>query len=314
LNYRRMGRTGLKVSDISLGTWINFGGKIDEDAASAVLDAALDAGINLFDTADVYERGKAEEALGRWMKGKNRSELVVATKGRSRMADDPNGQGAHRKHLTEACHASLKRLGTDYIDLYQIHWPDPETPLDETMSALNDLVRQGKVLYVGCSNFSAEMIAEANGIADRRNWERFTCLQPPYNMFRRDIEGSQMPRCAKEGMGIIAYSPLAQGLLTDKYLGGSPPEGSRAAGNEGLMKQLEQRLPKIKKLERLAADRGIKLSQLALAWILSHPEMTSCIVGASRPEQVAENAAASGVSLSPEELSKIEGILSGEEP
>ncbi|MBW3623820.1 MAG: aldo/keto reductase [Armatimonadetes bacterium] len=313
MNYRRMGRTGLKVSEISLGTWINFGGKIDEDAAFAVLDAALDQGINLFDTADVYERGKAEEVLGRWLKGRDRSKLVIATKGRSKMADDPNGQGAHRKRIKDACDASLKRLGTDYIDLYQIHWPDPETPLEETMGILNDLVRQGKVLYIGCSNFSAEMIAEASGIADRRNWERFTCLQPPYNMFRRDIEGSQLPRCAKEGMGIIAYSPLAQGLLTDKYLGGEVPEGSRAESNENLAKQLEKRLPIIRKLGDMAQSKGIKLSQLALAWILSHPEMTSCIVGATKPEQVAENAAASEVTLSPEEREQIEAILSEEE-
>jgi aryl-alcohol dehydrogenase-like predicted oxidoreductase len=312
MNYRRMGATGLKVSDISLGTWINFGGKIDEDAAFAVLDAAMDAGINLYDTADVYEAGRAEEVLGRWLKGRDRSKLVVATKGRSRMGDGPNDQGAHRKRIHEACHASLKRLGTDYIDLYQIHWPDPETPLEETMSVLNDLVRQGKVLYIGCSNFSAEMIAEANGIAERRNCEKFTCLQPPYNMFRRDIEKSQMPRCAKEGMGIIAYSPLAQGLLSDKYLGGTPPEGSRAKNNEGMTKQLERQLPKLKKLGDLAASKGIKLSQLALAWNLSHPEMTSCIVGATKPEQVAENAAASDVTLSPEELERIEGILSEE--
>jgi aryl-alcohol dehydrogenase-like predicted oxidoreductase len=170
MNYRRLGRTGLKVSDISLGTWLNFGSKLDETVAFSVLDAALDAGINLFDTADVYDAGKAEEVLGRWMKGKNRSELVIATKGRSPMGDDPNAKGAHRKHIFEACHASLKRLGTDTIDLYQIHWPDPETPLEETMSILNDLVRQGKVLYVGCSNYSEVMIAESNAIAERRNW------------------------------------------------------------------------------------------------------------------------------------------------
>ena len=310
MNYRRLGRAGMKVSDISLGTWINFGGRIDDEAAFAVLDAGLDAGINLFDTADVYEAGKAEAVLGRWMQGKNRDELVIATKGRSQMGDHPNAKGAHRKRIFDACHASLKRLGTDYIDLYQIHWPDPETPQEETMSILNDLVRQGKVLYIGCSNYSAEMIAEANGIADRRNWERFVSLQPPYNMFNRGIEGSQMPRGAKEGMGIIAYSPLAQGLLSDKYLGGAAPEGSRASGNEGLSKQLERRLPQMKQLGEMASSKGIKLSQLALAWILSHPEMTSCIVGATRPEQVAENAAASDVTLSAEERERIEAILS----
>ncbi len=312
MRYRRMGRTGLKVSDISLGTWINFGGKIEDEAAFAVLNAALDAGINLFDTADVYEHGKAEEVLGRWMKGRTRDDLVIATKGRSTMSDKPTGSGSTRKHLFEACHASLRRLGTDTIDLYQVHWPDTETPLEETMSILNDLVRQGKVHYIGCSNFSAEMIAETNGIADRRGWERFTCLQPPYNMFNRGIEGGAMARCAKDGMGIIAYSPLAQGLLSDKYLDGNAPTGSRAAGNEGMTKQLERRAPQLKRLGALAADMGVKLAQLALAWNLSHPEMTSCIVGATKPEQVDENAAASDVTLSADDLSTIDAILKEE--
>jgi aryl-alcohol dehydrogenase-like predicted oxidoreductase len=309
MNYRRLGRTGLKVSDISLGAWINFGGRIDDETAFAVLDAAVDAGINLYDTADVYAGGKAEEVMGRWLKGKNRSEYVIATKGRGRMGNDPNAEGLHRKHLYEACDASLKRLGTDYIDLYQVHWPDPATPLEETMSILNDLVRQGKVLYIGCSNFSAELIAEANGAADRHGWERFVSLQPCYNMLNRGIEREQMPRCAKEGMGIVAYSPLAQGLLTDKYLGGDTPEGSRAEGNQGLTDQLQRQLPKLRKLGDFAAEKGVKLSQVALAWMLTHPEMTSCIIGATRPEQVAENAAASSVELSPDDLSRIEAIL-----
>jgi aryl-alcohol dehydrogenase-like predicted oxidoreductase len=310
MNYRRLGKTGLKVSEISLGAWINFGQRIDDEAAFAVLDAAIESEINLFDTADVYAGGKAEEVMGRWTKDKKRSELVVATKARGRMGKDPNAEGLHRKHLTEACEASLKRLGTDYIDLYQVHWPDAETPLEETMSALNDLVRQGKVLYVGCSNFSAELITEANALARQNGWERFVSLQPVYNMFNRGIEGNQMPRCAKEGMGIIAYSPLAQGLLTDKYRTGNIPEGSRASGNEGMEKQLDQRLPQIQKLGALADRKGIQLSQLALAWMLSHPEMTSCIIGATKPEQVKENAAAAEVKLSPEELEEIEGILS----
>jgi aryl-alcohol dehydrogenase-like predicted oxidoreductase len=309
VKYRRLGRTGLKVSEISLGAWINFGDRIEDAAAFAVLDAAIDQGINLFDTADVYAGGKAEEVMGRWRKGKKRSELVVATKARGRMGSDPNAEGLHRKHLAEACDASLKRLGTDYIDLYQVHWPDPDTPLEETMSALNDLVRQGKVLYIGCSNFNAELIIEANAIADRNGYERLVSLQPCYNLLNRGIERAEMPRCAKEGMGIIAYSPLAQGLLTDKYLGGTPPEGSRAAGNQGMTDQLERNLPKLKRLGDLATSKGIQLSQLALAWMLTHPEMTSCIVGATRPEQVGENAAASDVELSAEDRSQIEAIM-----
>ena len=311
MQYRRLGRSGLKVSEISLGTWQNFGQRVDEQTAFAVLDRAVELGINLIDTADVYAGGKAEEVTVRWLAGKDRAAFVIATKARGRMGSGPNAEGLSRKHLFTACEASLRRMGTDYIDLYQLHWPDPETPLEETLGALDDLVHQGKVRYLGCSNFSAEMIAEATGISERRGLERFVSLQPNYSMLVRGVEKAELARCAKDGLGLIVYSPLAQGLLTDKYLGGEIPEGTRGAGNERFAQRLQEQLPTLRRLNEVAQGRGISLSQLALAWILRQPAVASCIVGASRPQQLDENAAVSGVALGAEELERIEGILGG---
>jgi aryl-alcohol dehydrogenase-like predicted oxidoreductase len=309
MEYRQLGRSGLKVSEISLGTWQNFGQRIDEAAAFAVLDSAVDLGINLIDTADVYASGKAEEVTGRWLAGKNRAELVIATKARGRMGKGPNAEGLSRKHLFEACEASLRRLGTDYIDLYQCHHPDPVTPQEETLGALTDLVRQGKVRYIGCSNYSADLIAEATGISERRNLERFISLQPNYSMLVRNIERTEIPRCSKDGLGLIVYSPLAQGLLSDKYLSGDAPEGSRGAGNERFTERLQAQLPRLQRLATVANARDLTVSQLALTWILRQPVVSSCIVGASRPEQLRENAAASGNRLSEAETQEIEEIL-----
>jgi aryl-alcohol dehydrogenase-like predicted oxidoreductase len=311
MEYRQLGRSGLKVSEISLGTWQNFGQRLDEAAAFAVLDNAVDLGINLIDTADVYSGGKAEEVTGRWLAGKNRAELVIATKARGRMGKGPNAEGLSRKHLFEACEASLRRLGTDYIDLYQCHHPDPATPQAETLGALTDLVRQGKVRYIGCSNYSADMIAEATGISDRRNLECFISLQPNYSMLVRTIERSEIPRCEKDGLGLIVYSPLAQGLLSDKYVGGDIPEGTRGAGNERFAQRLQEHLTRLQRLAAIAKGRDLTLSQLALAWILRQPVVSSCIVGASRPEQLQENAAANGVRLTGAELQQIAEILDG---
>lgn len=309
MQYRRLGRSGLKVSEVSLGTWQNFGQRLDDTRAARILDSAIDLGINLIDTADVYAAGKAEEVTGRWLAGKNRAEVVIATKARGRMGAGPNAEGLSRKHLFEACEASLRRLGTDYIDLYQLHRPDPETPLDETLSALTDLVRQGKVRYIGCSNFRADLIAEAAGISTSRNFERFISLQPNYSMLVRDVERAEIPRCAHEGLGLIVYSPLAQGLLSEKYLGGEIPQGTRAIGNEQLAQRLSVQLPKLRLLAEVAKTRSLSLSQLALAWVLRQAQVSSCIVGASSPEQLAENAAASGEKLTEEELARVEAIL-----
>jgi aryl-alcohol dehydrogenase-like predicted oxidoreductase len=309
MEYRQLGQSGLKVSEISLGTWQNFGQRIDEEAAFGVLDTAVELGINLIDTADVYSAGRAEEVTGRWLAGKTRAEFVIATKARGRMGNGPNAEGLSRKHLFEACEASLRRLGTDYLDLYQVHWPDPTTPLAETLGALTDLVRQGKVRYIGCSNFPADLIAEATGISERRNLERFVSLQPNYSMLAREIERAEIPRCAKDGLGLIVYSPLAQGLLSDKYLGGDIPEGTRAVGNERFASRLQEQLPRLRRLADVARARDLTMSQLALAWILRQPVVSSCIVGASRPDQLRENAAASGTRLSEAETQQIEEIL-----
>lgn len=311
MNYRRLGRSGLKVSEICLGAWINFGERIEDAQTFAVLDAAVEAGIDFFDTADVYAGGRAEEVMGRWMKDKDRRTLTIATKARGRMWPGSNGEGAGRKHLMDACDDSLRRLQTDYIDLYQIHWPDNETPLDETMRALDDLVSSGKVRYIGCSNFDSEMIGEAARIADQHGWNRFISLQPYYNMLGRGIEERVIPRCVKEGLGLIPYSPLAQGLLSDKYLRGRAPKGSRAAGNKDMEKRLQENLPTLKALSKFGRDRDLTLSQLALAWLLHQPAMTAPIIGATSPDQVRENVTASGVQLSADDLAQIAKILKG---
>lgn len=309
MNYRRLGISGLKVSEICLGAWINFGERIDDPQTFAVLDAAIDEGIDFFDTADVYAGGKAEEVMGRWMKGKDRRTLTIATKGRGRMWPGVNGEGLSRKHLFDACHDSLRRLQTDYIDLYQLHWPDPETPLEETLHALDDLVKQGKVRYIGCSNFGSELIGEAARICEAHNLSKFISSQPYYNMLGREIEQRDIPRCVKEGVGLIPYSPLAQGLLSEKYLGGSVPTGSRGEGNRHIEENLRKHLPTMQALGKFAQARDLTLSQLALAWLLHQPAMASPIIGATRPEQVRENAKASGVKLSTDELAELETIL-----
>lgn len=309
MNYRTLGRSGLKVSELCLGAWINFGGHLEDEQTFAVLDAAWEAGINFFDTADGYAAGQAEEVMGRWMQGKDRRQLVVATKCRARMWDGPNGEGLSRKHILDACHDSLRRLQTDYIDLYQLHWPDPSTPLEESLRALNELVADGKVRYIGCSNFNSELIGEAARICEQLGLNKFISSQPRYSLLARDIEEKDIPRCAKEGLGLIPYSPLAQGLLSEKYLSGQIPEDSRAARNENLKKLLDEKRPAIQALAEFAHARDWTLSQLALGWLLHQPAMTAPIIGASTPEQVGENVKAIEVKLSGEELEEIEGIV-----
>ncbi len=313
MNYRRLGRSGLKVSEICLGAWINFGGKIEDTDTFAVLDAALEEGIDFFDTADVYAGGKAEEVMGRWMKSRDRRTLTIATKCRWRMWDGPNGEGAGRKHIMDACDDSLRRLQTDYIDLYQIHGPDRDTPAEETLRALDDLVRAGKIRYFGWSNYDAEMIGESARLSEKLLLNRAISLQNNYSMLVRGTEKRENPRCVQEGIGLIPYSPLAQGLLSEKYLDGAVPAGSRAEGNEGLAKRLNENLPTMKALAEFAHARDLRLSQLALAWLLHQPAMTAPIIGATRPEQVKENASASGVKLSGDDLAQIETILKGPE-
>jgi len=311
MKYRRLGRTGLKVSEIALGGWLTFGETVGEEEALQIIRKAFELGINLFDTADVYADGRAEEILGKALAVFPREEVVIATKARWRIFGGPNGEGLSRKHLFEALHASLRRLQTEYVDLYQVHWPDPETPLEETLCALNDMVRQGKVLYVGCSNFSGVQLHEALMISRQHDWARFDSVQPLYNLMRREIEADLLPLCAEEGIGAIVYCPLYQGLLTGKYRKGAALKKSqRAAENPVLRKRLTpENLAIVEQLGKIAKKRGKTMAQLALAWILRRPEISAAIIGVRRIEQLKENVRGSGWQLRKQELERIDKIL-----
>ncbi|WP_339270946.1 aldo/keto reductase family protein [Paenibacillus sp. FSL K6-1330] len=311
MKYRRLGRTGLKVSEISLGSWLTYGGYVERENAVNAIKTAYDLGINFFDTANVYEKGAAEELVGETLKAYPRESYVLATKAFWPMGDGPNDRGLSRKHIMEQAHASLKRLGHDYVDIFYCHRHDPETPLDETLRAIDDLVRQGKVLYVGVSEWQASQIAEALTVADRYLLDRIVVNQPIYNMFERYIEKEIIPLSERSGIGQVVFSPLAQGLLTGKYTSASDiPEGSRAAKLEWMRKGItEEKIAKVRELEKIAAELEVSVGNLALAWILRQPNVSSALVGASRPEQVSENAKASGIELSEEVQTRIEEIL-----
>jgi voltage-dependent potassium channel beta subunit len=311
MKYRRLGGSGLKVSEISLGSWLTYGGYVERENAVNSIKAAYDLGINFFDTANVYERGAAEELVGEALKAYPRESYVLATKAFWPMGDGPNDRGLSRKHIMEQAHASLKRLNHDYVDIFYCHRHDPETPLEETLRALDDLVRQGKVLYVGVSEWQASQIAEALGVADRYLLDRIVVNQPQYNMFERYIEKEIMPLCERSGIGQVVFSPLAQGLLTGKYASASDiPQDSRAAKLEWMRKGItEEKINKVKQLEGIASELGLSVGNLALAWILRNSNVASALVGASRPDQVTENIKASGVELSAEVIDRIEEIL-----
>jgi voltage-dependent potassium channel beta subunit len=311
MKYRKLGNSGLKVSEISLGSWMTYGGYVEHDRSVQSIEQAYDLGINFFDTANVYERGDSEKVVGEVLKAYPRSSFVLATKVFGSMGDGPNDRGLSRKHITEQCHASLKRLQVDYIDLYYCHRFDPETPLEETLRALDDLVTQGKVLYVGVSEWTAAQMVEAHSIADRYLLDRIVVNQPVYNMFNRYIEKEIIPTGEAKGISQVVFSPLAQGLLTGKYRRGQAiPAESRAASKNWTDNQLKDaQLLQVEQLEKIAEELGIQVSQLALAWILRQSNVASALVGASRPEQVLENAAASGITLSSEVLESIENIL-----
>jgi aryl-alcohol dehydrogenase-like predicted oxidoreductase len=314
VEYRRLGRSGVKVSEISLGSWLTYGGSVAEERAQACIYKAYELGINFFDTANVYMRGTAEEIVGRALKGFERDSYFLATKVYFPMGEGPNDRGLSRKHITEQCHASLTRLGVDYVDLYQCHRYDEDTPLEETLRVLDDLIRQGKVLYVGVSEWTADQIADALRLAKEMNLDKIVSNQPRYNMIQRQIEAEIIPLCEREGVGQVVFSSLAQGVLTGKYRPGEAPEqGTRAADPESnrFMQELmnEEVLSAVEKLRPVASDAGLSMSQLALAWVLQRDNVSSAIIGASRPEQVEDNAKAAGVRLSSDVVSEIDGIL-----
>jgi voltage-dependent potassium channel beta subunit len=312
MEYRRLGRSGLKVSEISLGSWLTYGGYVAAEQAIKTIHKAYDLGINFFDTANVYMHGEAEKIVGRAIQAFPRESYVLATKVFWPMGDGPNDRGLSRKHIIEQANASLKRLGVDYVDIYYCHRYDPETPLEETLRALDDLVRQGKVLYIGVSEWTAEQITEAVHLADKKLLDRIVVNQPQYSMLVRHIEKEIIPVCEKHGIGQVVWSPLAQGVLTGKYKkGAKPPEGSRAASDSKFIQSLltDENLDKVEKLKGIADELGLSLAQLALAWILRQQNVASALVGASRPEQIEENAKASGIKLEDEVLAKIENIL-----
>jgi aryl-alcohol dehydrogenase-like predicted oxidoreductase len=314
MKLHRMGRTGLKVTEICLGT-MTFGHQCDEKTSFAIMDRSADRGVTFIDTADVYPvppspetAGRTEEIVGAWLQGK-RSKYVLATKCRMRVGTGPNDEGLSRKHVIEACEDSLRRLRTDVIDLYQTHSFDPDTPQEETLAALDQLVRQGKVRYIGCSNYAAWQIATALGISAARGLARFDCLQPRYNLLYREIETEHLPLCRDQGLGVIAYNPLAGGFLSGKYRGTDekPPSGTRfTLGKTGDLYRdrywQQAQFEAVEELRKFFQPRGKSLVQVAIAWVLAQPGVTSAIVGASRPEQLDDTLAAVDLKLDKEEM------------
>lgn len=315
MEYRQLGKHGLRVSEICLGSWLTYGGATEASVARQCIERAYDLGINFFDTANVYAGGEAEKIVGNVLKQYPRHSYVLATKVYFPMGNGPNDRGLSRKHILEQCDASLQRLGLDYIDLYQAHRYDPTVPLAETLMAFDHLVKQGKILYYGVSEWSAGQLAHAADLTRLAGLAPIASNQPYYNLLGRGIEKEILPLCRREGIGIINFSPLAQGILTGKYKPGeSLPKGSRASDprqnvfmNKGELDQAA--LVKVQKLIPLAQQEGLSLTQLALAWCLRNPELSSVIIGASKPEQVEENAGASGKRLSPATLQAIDEIL-----
>lgn len=312
---KRMGRTGLKVSEVCLGT-MTFGLQCDEPTSVAIMDTGVEYGVDFFDTADAYPLGgdlstigRTEEIIGRWLRGR-RDRIVIATKCFVPTGTAPNQRGLSRKHIFEAVDASLRRLQTDYIDLYQVHSPDPDTPIDETMRALDDLVHQGKVRYLGCSNFAAWMLANALISSDHHGLARFDCVQPRYNLLFREIENELLPLCRHHGIGVIPYNPLAGGFLSGKYKPGTePPKEARFGFLSGRTRKIyhsrywhEAQFEAVAHLQQFFARRNKSMVQAAIAWVLAQPDITSAIVGASSAGQLRESLPATEVTLDAEEM------------
>ncbi|MDT7562126.1 MAG: hypothetical protein QOG76_750 [Pseudonocardiales bacterium] len=315
MEFRRLGRSGLTVSAISYGNWITHGGQVEEDQAVSCVRAALDAGITTFDTADVYAGTRAEAVLGRALAGQRREGLEIFTKVYFPTGTGQNDRGLGRKHITESIHNSLRRLGTDYVDLYQAHRYDASTPLEETMSVFADLVHSGKALYIGVSEWNPEQIAAGAELA-RELRIPLISNQPQYSMLWRVIEPAVVPTCEREGISQIVWSPIAQGVLTGKYRpGAAPPEGSRATDETSGGAQMISRwlredvLTRVQELRPLAAEAGLSMAAFAVAWVLQNKNVASAIVGATRPEQIKDNVAAAGVTLDAELLHRVDQVL-----
>lgn len=313
MNYRRLGRSGLRVSEVSLGSWLTLGSSVDVATTKRLVRRAFDLGINLFDTADVYANGAAEEALRESIAGLPRTQLVLATKAFFPMSEGPNDRGLSRKHLFESVEGSLRRLGTDYLDLHQCHRADASTPIEETVRAYGDLIRQGKLLYWGVSEWRAEEIVEACRAADQVGAYRPISNQPQYSILRRGIEKTVLPVSERHGLGQIVWSPLAQGVLTGKYAGAARPEGTRAGDplRSAFMQPLldPSVLERVDALRPIAAAAGMSLARLSLAFCLQRESVASVIVGATRIEQLEENASTSGDRLPPDVTAAIDELF-----
>lgn len=313
MEYRNLGRTGLKVSEVGLGSWLTFGRSVDQSATDACVKKAFDLGVIFFDTADIYAKGAAEVAYGKALGGFRRRDYVLATKTYFPMSENPNDRGLSRKHILESCEASLERLGTDHIDLYQCHRHDASVPLDEVVMAMDTLMRQGKVLYWGVSCWSAEQIRDACAIADRRLAFRPASNQPPYSLLQRDIERKVIGASDEMGLGQVVFSPLGEGLLTGKYAGGKVPEGSRAADPkagqfiEPLM--TKENMARVDRLVELSKSLDMAPARVALAWCLRQPNVSSVIVGATKVEHVVSNVQSSGVVLPDDAIATLEEIF-----
>ena len=310
MEFRRLGNSGLSVSEIGLGC-NNFGGRVDQSGTKRVVDAALDHGITLFDTADVYGGSDSEVFLGKAL-GSKRSDVIIATKFGMAMGEGALSRGGSRRYIMNAVDASLGRLGTDYIDLYQIHFPDPATPIDETLSALDDLVRAGKVRYIGSSNFSSWQIADADWTARSEGYARFVSAQNHMNLFERAVVHEVIPGCRHFGLGMLPYFPLASGLLTGKYVRGeSAPQGTRLAnaGARAGRALSESNFDRLEALTNFADERSRTLLELALGWLLSFEEVSSVIAGATREEQIHSNVEGAGMRLDADEMREVATLV-----
>jgi aryl-alcohol dehydrogenase-like predicted oxidoreductase len=311
MEYRNLGRAGVKVSPVCLGTMM-FGGQTPADESVRIMHKALDAGVNFFDTANIYSAGESEVVVGRAVADR-RDRVVLATKGRAPMGSGPNDAGASRLHLMRALDASLSRLGTDCVDLYYVHTPDDTTPIEETLRALDDIIRLGKACYIGCSNFRTWRVMQALWTSDRCNLHRFVCVQPLYNLVNRDIEVELLPMCREYGVGVVSYSPLARGILSGKYRAGEPfPEGSRAARNDKRMREAELRPDSFLAadvLRRHCEERRISMSAFSIAWCLANPIVTSVIVGPRTMEQFTDNLASLDVTIDERDEALVDSLV-----